>query len=90
MTPLNVNKMAVSGWISLKFGISGLYTTKFGMKIFFFKKVNFSTRYHEKLKKVVIFSKNREKRQKAIFFFKNDQIDPKIGKIEVPSKIKLL
>ena len=48
------------------------------------KKVNFSTRYHEKSKNVAIFSKKREKREKAIFFFKNGQIDPKIGKIEVP------
>ena len=48
------------------------------------KKVNFSTRYHEKLKKVAIFSKKREKREKAIFFFKNGEIDPKICKIEVP------
>ena len=50
----------------------------------------FSTRGHEKLKKVAIFSKKREKREKAIFFFKNGQIDPKIGKIEVPQQIKLL
>ena len=49
----------------------------------------FSTRGHEKLKKVAIFSKKREKREKAIFFFKNGQIDPKIGKIEVPQQIKL-
>ena len=84
VTPLNVNKMAVSGWISLKFGISGLYTTKFCMNKKISKKVNFSTRYPKKLKKVAIFSKKREKREKAIFFFKNGQIDPKIGKIEVP------
>ena len=51
--------------------------------------MNFFTHGHEKLKKVAIFSKKREKREKAIFFFKNGQIDPKIGKIEVPQQIKL-
>ena len=78
--------MDVFGWNYLKFGICGLYTTKFCMKIFFSKKVNFLTRCHEKLKKVAIFSKKREK---AIFFFKNGQIDPKIGQIEVPQYTKL-
>ena len=76
--------MGISCWINLKFGRYGPYNTKNFMKKKFSTKVIFLHREGPKSKKVVIFSKKREKREKAIFFFKNGQIDPKIGKIEVP------
>ena len=83
MATLNVTQISISGWIILKFGISGLYTTKFVWKKKILKK-KICAEGGQNLKKVAIFSKKREKRQKAIFFLKNGQIDPKIGKIGGP------
>ena len=59
---LNVTQIAISGWIILKFGISGLYTTKFVKKKKKFKGAKNLTKFEKKLKKFVIFTKKREKR----------------------------
>jgi hypothetical protein len=67
VTTLNINKMGISGWISLKFGICGLYTTKFCMKKIFSKKIFFWV----KIEKSWIFSKKREKREKRYFLGRN-------------------
>ena len=74
MTPLNVNKMAVSGWISMKFGMSGLH------KILHEKKnsqKNFFCRYMgQNVKMGRFLAKNRKNAKNAIFFAKMGKIVP--------------
>ena len=66
---LNINKMAVSGCITLKFVISGLYMIKFGKTIFFFK-TNFLAPHRPKIEKSCDFL---QKMKKTPFFNQNCQ-----------------
>ena len=76
VTPLNVNKMAVSGWISLKFGISGLYTTKFCMKKKIPKKWIFRPGTRKNWKKLLFLAKKRKNAKIDIFSSKMGEIVP--------------
>jgi hypothetical protein len=62
VTTLNINKIAVSGWITLKSRISDLYTTKFSPKKKFKKKKFFCAEGAKNLKKLRFLGKKRKKR----------------------------
>ena len=69
VTPLNVNKMAVSNWNSMKFGICGLYNTKFCMKKKISPKILFWAEGESNFEKVAIFTKKRKKTRKTYLLF---------------------
>ena len=81
MTPLNFNKMAVSSCNYLKFGICGLYTTKFWMKKKISKKPVFEPKPSNIWKKLRFLPKNAKN---AIFetkMAKMTQMGWKLAKI---------
>ena len=81
---LNVNKMAISGWIALKLSLSSISIIKICKKNFFFSTNFFWPIRGSKSKKFAIFTKKPKNHEKSIFFFKNGHINPKIWKNEVP------